>query len=187
MRIVQACLLLALLVAIAGTPRSVSQGAKVSAPRLRMPLGIWESDDGEGGAVGINLWEDPSSLGHGGPLPLGDDGHRPVLQIGIYQRRNTKVRCGEENFYDTGWRGANFGISTFYSQDLLSVHNPAKLGGDIPLDLDLKHDPARDVWVGRFHRGMFDVNLVLHRVVERPSHDQEICTASSTMPRSMFP
>ena len=98
-----------------------------------------------------------------------------------------KVRCGEENFYDTGWRGATFGITTDQTYESLAVHNPAKLGGDVPLDLDLKRDSARDVWFGRFHRGSFDRNLVLHRVGERPSHDQEICTAPGSMPRSTFP
>jgi hypothetical protein len=189
MRRVHAWLLLFSLAVITGTPRAVSQEEQVLAPMSpRKPLGIWESDDGEGGAVGINLWEVPSSMGHGGPLPAGDDGNRPVLQVGVYQRRNTSVHCGEENFYDTGWRGSNFGgVSTVYTQDLLTIHNPAKLRHDVPLDLDLKHDPIKDVWVGRFHRGMFDMNLILHRVANRPSHDQEICTTPSAMAHSMFP
>jgi hypothetical protein len=188
MRRVQRWLLLVSLAVITDTLRAGSQAKQAPSPTsTRTPLGIWESDDGEGGAVGINLWEVPSSMGHGGPLPAGDDGNRPVLQVGVYQRRNTKVHCGEENFYDTGWRGSNFGVSAVYIQELLTVHNPTKLRHYIPLDLDLKHDPIKDVWVGRFHRGMFDRNLVLHREADRPSHDQGICTTPGAMPLSTFP
>jgi hypothetical protein len=189
MRRIQAWLLLVSLAVITGTPRAVSRAEQVPSPTSpRTPLGIWESEDGEGGAVGINLWEVPSAMGHGGPLSEGDDGNRPVLQVGVYQRRNTKVHCGEENFYDAGWRGSNLGgVFTAYAAEILSVHNPGKLRGDVPLDLDMKHDPARDVWVGRFHRGMFDMSLTLHRVADRPDHDQGICTTPGGMPRSMFP
>jgi len=73
---------------------------------MRMPTGIWQSDDIEGGAVGVNLWAVPSSVSHGGPLPTGENGTRPILPVGVYQRRNAKGQCGEENFYDTGWRGS---------------------------------------------------------------------------------
>ena len=73
MTIVQTRHSLLLLLAMASTFKVGSQSRTVSVPEVHMPLGIWESDDDEGGAVGINLWETPSSAGHGGPLPAGDD------------------------------------------------------------------------------------------------------------------
>src|ERR1700745_2159524 len=80
------------------------QKADLTSAKSVTPVGIWESDEGTG-AVGINLWEEPSSWDHGGPIPSGEDGNKPVLQIGVYQRSDAIPRCGEENFYDTGWRG----------------------------------------------------------------------------------
>jgi len=42
-----------------------------TSPVASLPEGIWEASNGKGGAVGINLWAESSSLDHGGP-PVGD-------------------------------------------------------------------------------------------------------------------
>ena len=65
-------------------------------PNPQLPVGIWELADQEGGAIGINLWRVPASLGHGGQLLKSGEKDYPVLQIGVYQRVKAKVRCGEE-------------------------------------------------------------------------------------------
>ena len=179
-----AWLSLALFLAFSNTAQPRPQFARSSpSSALPTPVGIWEADDGAGGAVGINLWNVSSSDGHGGPSRLGDKDPQEILQVGVYQRGPLKPRCGEENFYDMGWRGPSNGISSSYTQDKLIIHNPARIRGNIPLDLAIRHDPKTDSWMGRFHRGNFDRQLTLHRATDRPSHDQEICTEQSVMPR----
>ena len=179
---VQAWLFLAVFITISGTARPGPQPGK-SSSTSQTPTGIWEADDGVGGTVGINLWNVSSSDGHGGPSRIGETHPQEILQVGVYQRGPLKPRCGEENFYDMGWRGPSNGISSSYTQDQLIIHNPAKIRGDTPLDLELKHDPTNDSWVGRFHRGNFDKQLTLHRATDRPLHDQEICTSPGAIPR----
>jgi len=174
---IPAWLLIACIPAMVGAPRSVGQSWQPkSALRSRTPVGIWEADDNQGGAVGINLSEIPWLWSPGDLLAPGYDGpHLATQLVGVYQRKSTRVRCGEENFYETGWREANSGISTAYHQDRLAFHASAEPGGVVPLDLDLQYDPIANVWVGRFHRGTFDMELTLRRAADRPSQDQEIC------------
>jgi beta-galactosidase len=84
-KILQASLLITCLVITNGIPRADSQTGDISTSRgPRVPLGIWELNDGPSGAVGINLWEVPSSEGHGGPVPPGEDPNRKILQIWNY-------------------------------------------------------------------------------------------------------
>jgi hypothetical protein len=134
------------------------------------------------GAVGINLWEAPSSDEHGGPVPAGEDSNKPILLIGVYQRSNAMLRCGEENFYDTGWRGVTNGGSSNYAQGRLTVSNPGRFGSAVTIDLDLRFDPVRDVWTGRFHRGTFDKFLTLRRAPNRDDYDGGICPMSGPNP-----
>ena len=68
---------------------------------------------------------------------------------------------------------SRWGFAT-YTQEHLIVHFPGNLRRAIPMHVDLRHDDKKDVWVGRFHRGAFDMNFTLHRVAERLSHDQDI-------------
>src|ERR1700751_1044541 len=113
------------------------QKADLTSAKSVTPVGIWESDEGTG-AVGINLWEAPSSGEHGGPGPAGEDGNKSILLIGVYQRSNAILRCGEENFYDTGWRGVTNGASSNYAQGRLTVHNPGRFRSAVTIDLDLR-------------------------------------------------
>jgi hypothetical protein len=159
-----------------GVQAAILQQDSHSEPSVpQIPGGIWEAPDGNGGFIGVNLWEVPASLGHGGPAPKNDEPDRPVLQIGVFQRSNARVRCGEENFFDTGWRGPLHGSSSCYAHELLRVHYPATAPHDIPIDLELTFDPKNDVWKCHFHRGAFDANVTLNRAQNRPSHDQELC------------
>jgi hypothetical protein len=175
-------LLLTALTLVIGAQGAFSQQeTDLTLAKSTTPIGIWESDEGTG-AVGINLWEVPSSVGHGGPVPAGEDGNEPILQIGVYQRSNVIPRCGQENFYDTGWRGVTNGTSSNYAQGRLTVSNPGRFRSDVTIDLDLRFDPVRDVWTGRFHRGTFDKFLILHRAPNCDSHDSGICSMSG--PRS---
>jgi hypothetical protein len=138
--------------------------------------GIWEAEDGSGGAVGINLWQESSSSPHGGPPVDGNQVPHPVPQIGAYQRAHARVRCLEESFSDTGWRGhKDAGVSAELIGEHLVVTYP-QFPGEKAMDLDLTWDNKADVWRGRFHIGAYDKQVVLHRAPDRPSHDQEICS-----------
>jgi hypothetical protein len=141
------------------------------------PVGIWELAEQNGGAIGINLWEVPASLGHGGPPLKSDEKDYPVLQIGVYERVKAKVRCGEENFFDAGWRGPTFGTTTSYQHQSLTIHSPGSKG-DWPIDVQLTFDAQQDVWKGRFHRGPFDEKVTLIRVQDHTSHDGDLCFGS---------
>jgi hypothetical protein len=62
-------LLLPSLTLIIGAQGAFSQQkADLTSAKSVTPEGIWESDEGTG-AVGINLWEVPASVEHGGPIP----------------------------------------------------------------------------------------------------------------------
>jgi hypothetical protein len=175
-------LLLTSLTLVIGAQGAFSQQkTDLTSAKSVTPVGIWESDEGTG-AVGINLWEAPSSDEHGGPVPSGEDGNKPILLIGVYQRSNATLRCGEENFYDTGWRGVANGASSNYAQGRLTVSNPGRFRSAVTMDLDLRFDPVRDVWIGRFHRGTFDKFLTLHRAPNRDDHDGGICPISGPNP-----
>lgn len=143
-------------------------------PNPQLPLGIWELADQKGGAIGINLWRVPASMGHGGPPPKPDEKDYPVLQIGVYQRVQAHVRCGEENFFDAGWRGPPYGTTTSYQNHLLEIHSPARTY-DTPIDVQLTFDAQQNVWRGRFRRGAFDQNVTLTPAPYRHTHDQELC------------
>jgi hypothetical protein len=135
--------------------------------------GIWEADEGQSGTVGINLWDVSSSLGHGGP-PEPNEAAHPVLQIGVYERSGTSVQCGEENFFDTGWRGhKDERVQAGFTNGVLTV--TYQFPGETAIDLDLRWHPDSNTWTGRFHRGAFDKIVTLHRAPDRRTHDQELC------------
>jgi len=103
------------------------------------------------------------------------------LQVGVYERSNAKVQCGEENFFDTGWRGhKDRGVEAKIVGEHLVVTYP-RLPGEIAMDIDMWWIPAEDVWRGRFRRGSFDRQVTLHRAAERTNHDQELCIGPSTV------
>jgi hypothetical protein len=109
--------------------------AEFEAKSLSSVDGIWETSDGNGGAVGLNLWRVSSSLSHGGaPSGQGETSH-PVLQIGVYERSRARVHCGEENFFDTGWRGhKDLGVEAKLVGEHIVVTYP-QLPGETAMDL----------------------------------------------------
>jgi hypothetical protein len=122
-------LLISVLTLNMGLKIAVPQQYHSPAPAMpQSPVGIWEAPDGRGGVIGLNLWEEPASLGHGGPPLARDEKDYPVLQIGVYQRVKAKVRCGEENYFDAGWRGPTFGTTTNYHNQRLAIHSPGSKG-----------------------------------------------------------
>ena len=48
--------------------QAIPQNPDGWAPNPQLPVGIWELADQKGGAIGINLWRVPASMGHGEPL-----------------------------------------------------------------------------------------------------------------------
>jgi hypothetical protein len=155
--------------------QAIPQSPDNWAPNPQLPLGIWELADQKGAAIGINLWRVPASMGHGGPLLKKGEKDYPVLQIGVYQRVKAHVRCGEENFFDAGWRGPMYGTTTSYQHQVLEIHSPSHTSFDPPIDVKLTFEPQEDVWRGRFHRGTFDQIVTLTRAPYRQTHDQELC------------
>jgi hypothetical protein len=159
------------------THQAIPQSPDNRTPNPESPVGIWELADQEGGSIGINLWQVPASIGHGGQLLKGGEKDYPVLQIGVYQRGKARVRCGEENFFDAGWQGRTNGTTTSYQHQVLEIHHPGGVG-DAPIDVQLTFKPQEDIWRGRFHRGSFDQNVTLTRAPDRRNHDQELCIGS---------
>ena len=114
--------------------------------------GVWEEDDGNGGAIGIDI--DLTTQVQGTPAAL-----RGVLQyprdvfIGVYHRHGTTRSVG-----DTAWLSSN---------QLLLGWNAGRIKssdkGEAPhLDVDLKYDAMRDRWIGhiRWAAASRDVQLI---------------------------
>lgn len=119
--------------------------------------GIWEASDGNGGAVGLNLWTESSTNWHGeqraeeGPFKPSAGPSHPVLEFGISHRAGARVRCMEEDFFDTGWRGRqDADVVDRYAGGHLQVHAPGKHNPDFAIDLDLWFDPFTRTWTGVF-------------------------------------
>ena len=150
-----------------------------------LPDGIWEASNGKGGAVGINLWEISSSWPSRTPQSWNEAIH-PALQIGIYERSGEVVRCGEENFFDTGWqRHKNPDVRSEYTDGLLTVVYP-QFPREVAMNIELRWNQQTDVWEGRFHRGGFDHVIILRRARARPNHDQSLCRAPSIICCSQY-
>ncbi len=175
-------MLLRTVVAFLVTGSPIAFMAAATPSEASYPVGVWETDSDSFGAVGINLWTASSSSGHGGPRDPEEREHT-VLQVAVYQRARAQVQCGEENFFDTGWRGhENAGVRTVFTKGVLTVAYP-QFPHETAIDVDLSWHPETDTWTGRFHRGNFDKIVVLHRAPDRPTHDQELCLAPSVMPK----
>jgi hypothetical protein len=174
--------LLRTIIAFLFTSSFTTFGAIAKSTEAPLPEGIWEAEPAPSGTVGINLWGVSSSLGHGAPSDPGEIEH-PILQVGVYLRTGAKVRCGEENFFDSGWRGhKDPGVRTTFTNGVLTVTYP-QFPHETAMDLALSWHPDTDTWSGRFHRGSFEEVVVLHRAPDRRTHDQELCLGPSVIPR----
>jgi hypothetical protein len=152
--------------------------AQTAKPRAKAPSGIWEYAVSGGGAVGINLWEASQPSWHTGPPLKGEQPNPLTLQIGVYHRKLTNVRCGEENFFDAGWKGPTHGIIAEYLEGVLRVWTPPEEKLVPRIEIELVFDPTANTWKGRFHRGSFDNTVELHRVADRVWHDAQLCNGS---------
>ena len=156
---------------------AVAQSSAFKVPQ-HLPEGIWEFSGPSGGAVGLNLWSERSpdwehdSVTTGVEAPQEKAEH--VFGIGVYQRASAKLQCGDENFFDTK-RQAGSESAARYEPGRLTLEFPASHGSVPAIDLDLEFHPAEDQWVGRFHRGAFDRQVVLRRDAGRLSRDGELC------------
>jgi hypothetical protein len=112
--------------------------------------GVWQTDDGQGGAVGIELTlttsvSDDVRTSAGGPEAW------QALQVGVFHRTSSTIRSGEESFFSDSPQGGN----VRYEDGRLALH----VGW---ADLDLRRS-AEDRWSGRLHRNDFDRQVVLTR------------------------
>jgi len=112
--------------------------------------GIWESPNGQGGAVGIHL-ELASAL-------PGDDDHvawTPQawqhLQVDVYERKGAERAFGEGNGFSDSQRGG--GVQ--FEDGRLQLHFVSHWKNSLSIDLDLLLQPD-GCWHGRFHRDNFD-------------------------------
>jgi hypothetical protein len=168
---------LLLLFALIGSITPQVGDAQATKPTAKAPSGIWEYEDSAGGAVGINLWEARQPSWHDGPPLKGEQLNPLTLQIGVYHRKLANVRCGEENFFDAGWKGPSRGVIAAYSDGVLRVWTPEeKIAPRI--EVELAFDPTANTWKGRFHRGNFDKTVTLRRVADRVWHDGQLCMAT---------
>jgi hypothetical protein len=120
------------------------------------PKGVWESNNNRSGAVGLELQD------------AGQKDGRAILGIGVYERANEGLRCGDENFFEPQRRDPIDTSIVSYSKGLLVIHYKSRTGGNDSIDLQLTYDQNEDKWEGHFHRGLFDEQLVLKRVPKSP-------------------
>jgi hypothetical protein len=128
--------------------KSIYSGQAISNPESLS--GAWQMDDGQGGAVGIELalttsLSDAVRTSTGGPEAW------EALQVGVFHRSSSTIRLGDENFFSDSQQGGN----VRYEDGRLTLHGKWA-------DLDLGRS-ARDGWVGRLHRKDFDRQVVLTR------------------------
>jgi hypothetical protein len=107
-------------------------------------------DDGQGGAVGIELTlttslSDDVRTSKGGPEAW------QALQVGVFHRSSSTSKLGDENFFSDSPQGGN----VRFEDGRLALH----VGW---ADLDLGRS-AEDGWSGRLHRKDFDRQVVLTR------------------------
>jgi hypothetical protein len=128
--------------------KSFYSGQAISDPESLS--GTWQMDDGQGGAVGIELTlttslSDSVRTSKGGPEAW------QALQVGVFHRSSSTIRLGDENFFSDSPQGGN----VRYENGRLVLH----IGW---ADLDLERS-TEDGWSGRLHRKDFDQQVVLTR------------------------
>jgi hypothetical protein len=84
--------------------KSFYSGRAISNPESLS--GAWQTDDGQGGAVGIELTlttslPDAVRTSAGGPEAW------EALQVGVFHRSSSTIRLGDENFFSDSPQGGN--------------------------------------------------------------------------------
>ncbi|MGC2398427.1 MAG: hypothetical protein WA510_01525 [Acidobacteriaceae bacterium] len=112
--------------------------------------GIWETSNGQGGAVGIHLALATT-------LP-GDDDHvawTPQawqhLEVDVFERKGAERGFGDANGFSDSQRGG----TVLFKDGRLELHYVSHWQDATSIDLDLVLQ-ADSCWRGRFHRGKFD-------------------------------
>ena len=67
-----------------------------------LPVGVWESLQVDGSAVGLDLSEVPATVQSGQPEPEDFAKRKSALQVGVFQKHHQRIACGEENFFVIG-------------------------------------------------------------------------------------
>lgn len=118
--------------------------------------GVWETPDGKGGAVGIELKLTTAVMNF--PIQSGwSPMHWRGLEVGVFERSGPEIEVGDANFFmDTARGGARL------EQDRLQIHFRAREKWEPSFDIDLVLQ-RDDCWHGRFHRGTFDRVVTLCR------------------------
>lgn len=130
------------------------KGAVVDYPE--QITGLWESDDGSGGAVGLNF--QLTTVVKGRPKTFtGTSQYWDSLQIGVYQRHGSERHVGDANWIMDNSVGVNC------DGKRLVARMP-----DLGIDLDLSYDNKNQIWRGGFRRGAFARQIVLSRPRAKP-------------------
>ena len=128
--------------------KSFYNGQAISNPESLS--GAWLTDDGQGGSVGIELTL-TTSLPDAVQTETGGQETWQGLQVGVFHRSSSTIRQGDESFFYDSPQGG----SVRYENSRLTLHIKGT-------DLDLGRSGKGD-WIGRFHRGQFDRQVVLTR------------------------
>jgi hypothetical protein len=141
---------------------------------------VWEAAQPDGSVIGIDLSTVQASVPdavvpEGTPMQLGSR-----LQVGVFQRLQEKMACGEENFFVVAWTGpgSSDGLVS-YANGKLEIHYFDHVSHS-EIHVELVLDPVKDVWTGHFHRKGFDGQVILHRTSDRPDPAQGGCFISSS-------
>ena len=119
--------------------------------------GVWETADGQGGAIGIHLLLD-TSIPADATAPAGAPQSWQDLQLGVFDRRGPIIQRGELNYFGDSPRGGE----VRFKDGRLTLHFVSTMVDAPSIDLDLVQQPG-DRWVGRLHRGWFDSQVMLRR------------------------
>lgn len=118
--------------------------------------GVWETPDGKGGAVGIQLELTTAVMNF--PIRSGwSPMHWRGLRVGVFERSGPEVKVGDVNFFTDSARG---GVK--FEDKRLEIHAKAREKWEPSFDIDLVLQQD-DCWHGRFHRGAFDRVVTLCR------------------------
>lgn len=119
--------------------------------------GVWESPDGQGGAVGIHMELMTTVSGDAEP-PVWTPQKWQHLNFGVFQRKGAEIEFGEEGFFSDNPRGGSVTLENGHLQ--LHFVSTWKDTSSVDLDLVRQDDGC---WHGRFHKGGFDAAVTLCR------------------------
>ena len=130
-------------------PATPMKGTVVDYPQ--QVTGLWESDDGSGGAVGLNFQLTTELKGQPKAF-TGSVQYWDSLQIGVYQRHGSERHVGDANWIMDTSSGVTL------DGERLVARMP-----DLAIDLNMTYDNKEETWRGWFHRGAFARPVVLRR------------------------